>query len=545
MRGGFDEAPSNDNARARLRLGSAPRAAFAAFLALVLGAASGFARDYYFDAATGADENEATEVHPCQTIAHANELSLTPGDRLLFHAGQTFPGNLVVTLSGYGDPTAPVTVGTSGAGRATIEAGAGCGIWVWNTSGVIVQDLNIVGAGADHNIGSGVRVENTLPGGHGLAFVRIARVNCSGFGGSLEAIVRPFGSPADYGQGIFVGGRPADRSKSGYRDVRIEECEAYNNQRYGILVTGAWNPLDEAYANTDVQVVNCLAHHNLGDPRMRDHHSGNGILLEEVDNGVIERCQAWENGALCNCPQGGPVGIWAAAANRIAIRNCAAFSNRTSSVDGAGFDLDGGVSNSIIEDCISHDNEGAGLLLYSYPDSPHAFTSNIARNNLCINDGRKNGMAGIAVGRFGGLFEGLDISRNIIVAAGRAGSGRAVSIFGKGAANVRFHDNLIIARDGARLIEATSQPGLTFSGNVYRPDGSPFAITFDGQEYHSLTAFREGSGQEPAETALAEFKPSPGMSIEGVISFLASALGGSGPGHPLPIAEAALFGDGK
>ncbi|HEY2343926.1 MAG TPA: right-handed parallel beta-helix repeat-containing protein [Chthoniobacteraceae bacterium] len=495
------------------------------FLALAaLSVASLHARDYYFDAYRGSDEADGSEKAPLRSITRANDLSLDPGDRLLFRAGQIFHGNLVIADPSHGTKDAPLVVGSTSEGRAVIDAGAGTGIWVRNAGGIEIRDLTVIGGGASRNVGTGVRVENTLSGGVSLDAVRILRVTCSGFGGYPEAVWNGYGGPSNFGEGFFVGGRPGDRSKSGYRDVLIEDCEAFDNQYYGILVSGAWNPTIDVFANHDVRVLHCLAHHNPGDPKYRANHSGDGILLEEVDGGVIERCQAWENGALCASSVGGPVGIWAATANHIAIRDCAAFANRTASLDGDGFDFDGGVSNSVIERCTSHDNDGAGILLYSYAGAPHYFGGNVVRNNLSSNDGKKNGMAGIAIGRNGGRFEGVDVFDNIVVASAKAGCERAVSVFGVEAREIHFHDNLIVARDGAHLIEAISQPGISFFANSYWSGPNPFTIVFDGHEYGNVADLQNGTGQEWSGNSEVEMEALAKVQADQFAAWLEGAL---------------------
>lgn len=469
------------------------------FLGVLFAVGTVYARDYYFDARLGVDDTEGTEAQPFRSIDRANAETLQPGDRLLFKGGQTFAGNLLITEGSGGAPGAPIIIGSTGDERATINAGDGTGIWIHNAGWVEVQDLNIEGSGPDQNVGTGVRFENTHYNNVKLEHVRITRVTCRGFAGNHKGLWLPFGGPSNFGEGIFVGGRPYDRSKSGYTDVRIEECETTENEHYGIHVSGAWNMMTSEFANADVAIINCLSHHNMGDPKFRANHSGNGILLEDTDGGLIESCKAWENGAKCNSTAGGPVGIWTAAANAVTIRNCESFANRTACVDGAGFDLDGGVSNSIIENCYSHDNEGAGILLYSYEGAPHYFGGNIVRNNLAVNDGRKNGMAGISVGRHGGRFEGVEITGNRVFTSKWAGAGPAVSIFGTGAANARFTNNVFIACDGAKLVEGLTQPGLIFSGNAFSTAGTEFSISLDGTAYSTLADFREQTGQESME----------------------------------------------
>jgi hypothetical protein len=532
-RDGFDDATSSGNRRTSSLCG---RLAVAlASLILFFGSFTAEARDYFFDAQIGIDENDGSEFLPLRTIARANDLSLGPGDRLLFQAGQTFAGNLVVAEPSYGTPAAPIVIGSCGEGCATIEAGAGTGVWAHNLGGIVIQDLSIVGAGPGRNIGSGVRIENTLPGNITLDYVRIARVTCRGFAGSANAVHSAYGQPCNYGEGIFVGGRPIDGSKSGYRDVRIEDCETAQNQYYGILVSGAWNPALQTLANQDVAVIRCRAHHNLGDPAYLANHSGNGILLQEVDGGTIENCQAWENGTLCACPYGGPVGIWAATANRIVIRDCVAYANHTASHDGAGFDLDGGVSNSTIEHCTSRDNDGAGILLYTYAGSPNYFGGNVVRHNVSANDGKKNGMAGIAIGRNGGRFEGVEIDHNIIFASAKAGSDRGVSIFGTEAREILFHDNVIFASDGALLIEALSQPGLVLVNNAFWCGGSQSPMVLDGQKYASLADWRQTTGRPSEDREPALSKAIAELSAEKIASWAELELarvGGAGDATP-------------
>ena len=56
-------------------------------------------------------------------------------------------------------------------------------------------------------------------------------------------------------------------------------------------------------------------------------------------------------------------------------------------VDGDGFDLDGGVTNSVIQYCYSHDNDGPGLMLYGYTDAGVAtWNNNTIRYCVSQND---------------------------------------------------------------------------------------------------------------------------------------------------------------
>ena len=73
---------------------------------------------------------------------------------------------------------------------------------------------------------------------------------------------------------------------------------------------------------------------------------GSGIVLEGVDGGVIQNCVAHDNGQN-NTFCGGPVGIWTLESNNITIQHCESYRNHSGTgCDGAGLDLDGGVTNS-------------------------------------------------------------------------------------------------------------------------------------------------------------------------------------------------------
>ena len=71
--------------------------------------------------------------------------------------------------------------------------------------------------------------------------------------------------------------------------------------------------------------------------------------------------------------------------------------------DGDGFDLDRNVSNSTIQYCYSHDNDGGGFLM-SQKDNNLLHKNNVIRYNISQNDGRKNGYGGLHMwGEFASL----------------------------------------------------------------------------------------------------------------------------------------------
>ncbi len=87
-------------------------------LVLLLAVACQDGAVYYVDADAGADANSGTqETSAWRTLDRVNSAQqlLRPGDRVLFRAGQSFPGSLILRTSG--SPERPITYGRFGNGN--------------------------------------------------------------------------------------------------------------------------------------------------------------------------------------------------------------------------------------------------------------------------------------------------------------------------------------------------------------------------------------------------------------------------------------------
>lgn len=345
------------------------------------------AADYYLTA-TGDDRDTGlSSDHAWRTLDRVNQLELLAGDRILLEAGTTFLGPLLLDGADRGTESAPITVTTFGNGPAVIEAGEGMGIFVRSTAGVILSNLHVSGNHHPHNNSDGIAIHNDLDGALLLTGITIDHVEVSGFGKN----------------GISIGGWNGD---SGFRNVRVTHTRIHDNGLNG-LVTYAQHPR----ANKDVYIAYVEAYRNTGLPGVVPH-SGSGIILGNVENGVIEWSKAYENGRLGNAG----VGIWTYDSTKVVIQHNESFANRTSGeADGGGFDLDGGVTDSVMQHNFSHDNDGAGYGLYEYAEAPPWY-GNTVRHNLSVNDGRKNGAAGIQIWNGGtSLLADATIHDNIVM----------------------------------------------------------------------------------------------------------------------------------
>ena len=124
---------------------------------------------YYYVSPSGNDA--ATGTSPAtawRTLGRASSAILAPGYRLLLQGGKTFDGQLTLDAQDAGNGSDPVTVGSYGSGVATIHAATGSGLYVHDTAGVDIENLNVVGGPQPGGSGTGINVYNDLPSGHRL-----------------------------------------------------------------------------------------------------------------------------------------------------------------------------------------------------------------------------------------------------------------------------------------------------------------------------------------------------------------------------------------
>ena len=424
------------------------------------------------------------------TIDRVNHARLQPGDSVVFESGKSFAGSLRLTADDAGTSNAPVTITSSGDKPATILAGSTNGITVENAAGSAIKNLAIVGAGRTNNTGNGILCENHLADFKFLDHLDIENVEARGFGG----------------QGILISG-----DQGGFRHVRVTDCVMRDNLRGGMEVAGRLPYDSSRYAHADVIVSHCRAFDNTGDPSYLRNHSGSGIVLYQVDGGTIEDCAAWNNGSECRSPTGGGVGLWTCASRHVVIQRCESFGNKTSGADGGGFDIDGGSEDCVLQYNYSHDNDGPGLMVYTYAYAPHEDHGNVVRFNIAENDSRKNRRyAGLWVRSDGKGMTGLEIYNNTVIEGPWAD--QAAYVNGEGV-EAHLRNNIFMATGGAIPLRA-DQPGnaLRFENNLYWRDGREFQITWGARGYEKLEAWRNGAGQESLGGQPLGFFENPALS---------------------------------
>jgi beta-galactosidase len=377
-----------------------------------------------------------------------NNTDFQPGDHLYFQGGKRFAGTIELDCNDSGTSDRRLVVTSYGDGRAVIDGANGSSLRANGCNHLVVRNLNFVGSGRKGgNAQDGICVLDAQ-------WVEIDHVEVSGF--------RNNGLSAD-----------------GVCDARITNVYAHENGAAGLSI-------GYSKRSKNVYIAHCVAKNNPGDPSNLTNHSGNGILVANAEDVVVEYCEAASNGWDMPRKGNGPVGIWAWNSDRVIIQFCISHDNKSPGDDGGGFDLDGGTTNSILQYNLSYNNDGPGYFLCQFP-SATVFKNNIIRYNISHNDGVKNNRrSAIDVYSANSNASGCQIYNNTIYNR----YGAAVGFAGLPIPNVVFRNNIFIC--SGDVIAGEAQRGR-FENNVYWPANEQ-GLSFDG--YDSLRKWAGATGQE-------------------------------------------------
>lgn len=336
---------------------------------------------YYVNSAKGSDS--ATGLAPglaWKTISRALKGELIPGDKLLLAGGQTVTETITLPLTINGLPGKPIIISSYGKGRAVLQAGIKDGITLNGNTYISINEINLVGCGRKNGSdGAGVSLISTRN-------ISLENMDISGF-------------------------RKAGISTGGDENTRILRIYAHDNGFAGITTNGGWGNVPKT---RNLYIAYCVTDNNPGDPKILDNHSGNGIVVGGLEDGLIEYCEASNNGWDMPRQGNGPVGIWGFESNRLIIQHCISHDNKSPGLDGGGFDFDGGVTNSILQYNLSYNNAGCGYLLCQYPGAS-PWKNNIVRYNVSFNDGAKNMQSGIGLWMGEEHIQDCEIYNNTII----------------------------------------------------------------------------------------------------------------------------------
>ncbi|MCH4824005.1 right-handed parallel beta-helix repeat-containing protein [Gramella lutea] len=426
----------------------------------------------YFISSTGVDSNTGLSPDDAwKSIEKLNEIQFQPGDQILFKGGEEFSGNLNLDSEDANNSANPVLISSYGEGRAKIKAGNDTGIYAYNTSGIKIDNLIIEGSGMHTNNSSGISFYNDLSGDVKLDYVEITNSEVYGF--------KEFG--------IVIG---AYNGNSGYTNVLIENNKVHDCLDVGISSYGEFSSSKTGYAHSNITVRNCEVYNIEG--YSKGKHSGNGILLSDVQNSVIEHCTVYNSGSG-NTSCGGPVGIWYWDADQVTIQYSEVYNMSSGSgCDGGGFDLDGGVTNGVMQYNYSHDNDGAGFMAGQFTGS-RPMKNIIIRYNISENDAATNGGSVYLFNGNNGTMSDIYVYNNTLYLSEKSSNQGSANIkytpWKALKNNMNFYNNILFASNGADLINIPEGYDGYFAGNLYY-SSSDFSIKYKGLTYTSLEDFR-------------------------------------------------------
>jgi len=442
----------------------------------------------YYVSSSGNDASSGlAPFHAWSSVARVNRQVLEPGDRVLFAAGEVFPGTIVLGKDESGTPEEMITFASFGDGRAEIRAGNGTGFDLVDVAGIRISNLFVSGSGFETNEGIGISFFTALPGDVKLSSIRVDGCRVSGFRSG----------------GISIGSR---KGRSGFQDVRVDHCRLDHDGDDGMKVWGSYDPTwgqaIEDYAHRSIYIAHNVFESNWGDPRRTTTHTGSGCVVAQAAGVLIEHNEALDNGGLNSFKGGGPVGLWLWDVLYGVMQYNESHHNKSATIDGGGFDLDGGTRSCLMQYNYSHDNDGAGFMMYQFAKGARPMVDVTARYNVSRRDGGRGGSGALQLwndDRVGPPITGARFHDNhVTVEAKSAGVPRAFRVTGSGGVTrSNFSDNVFVARGASVWLgEVTLSPAPEWKGNYFLADAGAFVLHDGGVTYSSLDAWIKATGHE-------------------------------------------------
>jgi hypothetical protein len=456
---------------------------------------------YYVDCAGGSDA--ATGLSPdtaLRSLERVNELALRPGDQILLKRGVTCRGSL--HPAGSGRPDAPIRVGAFGEGPlpAIDASGEAAAILLWDQEGFEIGSLELFGSSPfGIYVGAPYRT---------LRHLRLHDLRVHSVPGELTT----------KSSGLVV--LAAEGAGGRFEDVVIDGVTASGTTQWaGILVWGrAWDAPTPRSSN--VTIRNSLVHDVYGD----------GIVLFEAHESVIETSVAYATGQQPQLSVGTPNGIWTWACSRCTVQYNEGFATSSPAHDGGVFDIDWASSDNVVQYNYGHDADGYCVGVFG---ARQPTTNSIVRYNVCANNGRDPARAYqgevFLTTWDGGTLDGVRIYNNTFywTPARSAPLLRHTGLLAPGS-EAFFWNNLVYTTSDWIVDDAG---GLALDHNLYWTPArvGPGIFRHQGVDHEGLPAWQEATGQDAHSLWADPVLLDPGETASGWRSADSFRLGAASP----------------
>jgi hypothetical protein len=310
--------------------------------------------------------------------------------------------------------------------------------------------------------------------------IRLINLEVSGFGGN----------------GILV----ETGNAKGFRDFAVEHGDIHDNGLSGIETRGNGN----AYTHSDFRFSYTRCYNTPGQPWMTIRPSGNGFMIGSVDGAHIEYCEAYENGGRNVYLPVKSAGFMTLNSRNVVMEFCESRNNVAQQPgDGAGFRVDGGSAQCMVQYCYSHENAGPGYALHEF-GSPNSFTGNVIRYNISQDDARRNREGALSLESLSpqNKLTGCEVFNNTFFLSLRNAGPlpSAIRLDGIYFDGLRITNNIFFVGDGIGQVTAAMAPvpaQVHFQRNNYFTSNSIPKFTWNGIQYSSFQDWKNAApGQE-------------------------------------------------
>lgn len=326
------------------------------------------AATYYLDCSASQNGN-GTQASPWSSPVSVNAFTFFPGDQLLLKRGTACSGAL--TPQGSGTANAPIVIDAYGTGAQPMISGgsAEAALKLFNQQYWEINRLEITGGSR-----YGVYVSGDTPN---ASINHIYLRNLNVHGATYTSTKR-----ADSGE-VFISTNAAGQILN---DVLIDGVTAHNSHvSEGIFVSagGAWiegNGVSQPLGN-NITVQNSTAHDIYGD----------GILISELNHGLLQMNVVYRSGLCPNCTGSTPVGLWEWYCHTCTVQNNESYANQSWGGDGGDFDIDYYNNSNVVQYNYGHDS--AGYCVAFFGAGGRASLDNVFRYNVCSNNGQRSDLS--------------------------------------------------------------------------------------------------------------------------------------------------------